>query len=81
MSIKINYKYIIEDIKNSEKDIYILTQEKAQKLINQELPKSVFKESYIRNGMNELARYLNQIGNYEVCEPKIIIRKSMSIGK
>lgn len=81
MSVKINYKRIIDDIENSPKDTYILTQEKAKKLINQELPKSVFIESYIKNNSNELARYLTQVGNYEVCEPKIIIRKSRTINK
>lgn len=75
MATKINYQPIIDDIKKSKNEMYILTQDKAKKLINNDLPKSLFKKNYIDKGNNDLARFLVEKCEYETVEPKIIIYK------
>lgn len=76
MAVKIDYKPIIDDIKNFKGKKYILTQEKAKKLVNNEIPKSNFKESYIKNGSNDLAKFImSECDGFETTQPKIIIIK------
>lgn len=76
MSTRVDYNRIIEYIKDSKDDIIEITQKKVKKLSNNELPKSFFSNSYIVNGKNKLARYILDEGlEFEVIEPKIIIRK------
>ena len=76
MATHIKYEKIIEDIAKSNKDEYVLTQEKAKKLANAELPKSLFNLSYIRKAKNEFCRFVNESGyEVEVITPKIILKK------
>lgn len=75
MATKIDYQVIIDDIEKSNKKIYVLDQKQAKKLVNNDLPKSLFNNSYIKGRKNDLARYLSDNCDYEVTEPKIIIKK------
>lgn len=77
MSTHNKYNKMIEDIINFKGDCYIITQKKAKKVMNGEIPKSMFDDNYIKNGKNELARFINY-NNYrfEIIEPQIIIYKS-----
>ncbi len=76
MSTRVDYSKIIKYLEDSEKDIVEITQKMAKKVANGELPKSIFNDKYIANGSNELARYiLEKKYDFEVIEPKIIIRK------
>lgn len=76
MSTRIDYNVIIKYVEDSSDDVIVITQKTAKKLLNNEFPKSLFSNSYIANGKNELARYLLKNGlEYEVVEPKLIIKK------
>ncbi len=76
MSIRVDYKPIIKHLEDSNEDKIEITQKLAKKLVNNELPKSLFDDSYIKKGKNELARYILE-NEYEftVVEPKIIVKK------
>ena len=61
---------------NYKKNEYVLTQQKAKKICNVELPKSVFDKNYFDRGLNALSRFVkeNQY-EYEIIPAQIIIRK------
>lgn len=76
MSTRVDYNRIIKYVEDSNEDIIEITQKIVKRLVNSELPKSVFSKSYIANGKNELARYILENGlEFEVIEPKIVIKK------
>ena len=76
MSTRLNYEVIISDLENSKKREYIVDQALTKKLLNQELPKSIFSEQYIKQRKNSLCRHILDKGyRYEVIKPQIIIYK------
>ncbi len=76
MSTRINYDVIINDMEKSKKREYIVNQKLTKKLLNQELPKSIFSEQYIKRGSNSLCRHIIDKGyKFKVIEPQIIIYK------
>ena len=76
MSTRINYDVIINDLEKSNKREYIVDQKLTKKLLNQELPKSIFSEQYIKRGGNSLCRHIIDKGyKFKVIKPQIIIYK------
>ncbi len=77
MNKRIDYSLIIDDIKKSTGTEYILDQAKAEKIVKDQLPKSLFDSSYIKRGKNDLARFLNE-NDYKVTviKPCLIISKN-----
>jgi outer membrane protein assembly factor BamA len=75
MAVHNDYAPVIEAM-DKTKNKFVLTQEKMKKLTGGEVPKSMFKRSYITNGSNELARFIMKKGyKFEVVESKIIVYK------
>lgn len=80
MAARIDYNVIIKDLENYSGTKYVLNQKKAKKLVNGELPKSLFSETYVKRGRNAFARYLNNEGyKYEVIPAQIVVYKEESI--
>lgn len=78
MNKKRDYKKIIKEIERSKLEIIVLDQKMANRIMGNDFPKSLFNNNYIRNGSNELARYIMknlEEYDYEVVEPKIILRR------
>jgi len=74
MATILDYNLIIDDvIKNGDKE-YELTQKKVKKICNNELPKSMFNKPYIKRGKNNLSKFLLEECEWEVIEPKIVIK-------
>lgn len=74
MATRVNYDLIIDEIKKNKGKKIEITQKSVKKICNNELPKSMFTKNYIKRGENDLTKFILSECEWELVEPKIIIK-------
>lgn len=76
MNKRFDYNTIIDEIE--KKGNLVIDQKLAKRIAKNEIPKSCFDYNYLKNGRNELGRFLiknKNIYEFEIIPAQIIIRK------